>query len=63
MHFKGELGYNRVMRLRHLFFFLAFVVIAVLVIVQIGQFQQLLDVIARINVWVLLGVLVLRYLY
>ena len=63
MHFKGELGYNRVMRLRHLFFFLAFVVIAVLVIVQIGQFQQLLDVIKRVNLWILLGVLVLRYFY
>ena len=55
--------YNSAMRLRHILFFLAFVVIVILAIVQFGQFQQLLNVIKKVNVWILLGVILLRFLY
>lgn len=55
--------YNRVMRLRHLFFFLAIVGIAVLVIIQFGQFQKFLEVVKNVNLWILLLVVGLRYLY
>ena len=55
--------YNIDMRLRHLLFFLAFVAITILVIVQFGQFGQLLNVLKKINPWILIGVVILRYLY
>lgn len=55
--------YNRNMKLRHILFFLAFVVIVILAIAQFGQLQALLEVIKNINVWILLGVVVLRFLY
>jgi len=51
------------MRLRHLFFFLAFVAIAILIIVQLGQLQSLIDVIKRVNLWLLAIVVVLRFFY
>lgn len=51
------------MKLRHFLFFLALVVIVVLVIVSVGQFQQFISVIKNINVFILLGAVLLRYLY
>ncbi|TXI87700.1 MAG: flippase-like domain-containing protein [Chryseobacterium sp.] len=51
------------MRLRHLFFFLALVGIAVLVIIQFGQFQKFLEVVKNVNIWILLIVVGFRYLY
>jgi uncharacterized protein (TIRG00374 family) len=51
------------MRLRHLFFFLSLVGIAVLVIIQFGQFQKFLEVVKNVNIWILLIVVGFRYLY
>lgn len=51
------------MRLRQLFFFLAFIVIVVLVIIQFGQFRALLDVLKSVNWWIILVVIAFRFLY
>ena len=51
------------MRLRHLFFFLAFIAIAILVIVQFGQFQSLLEVLKNVNYWIIGLVVILRFFY
>lgn len=59
----GEVGYNGLMRLRHLFFFLAIVGIAVIIIIQFGQFQKFLEVLKNVNLLILLLVVGFRYLY
>lgn len=51
------------MRLRHFFFFLAIVLISILIIVQFGQFGDFLSVIVNVNIWLLLVVAFLRFLY
>lgn len=51
------------MRIKQILFFVAFVVIAILLIIQLGQFQEFLTVIRQVNLYILLGVLVLRALY
>ncbi len=51
------------MRLRHFFFFLALVIVVVLIIASLGQFQQFLGVIKKVNIIILLGAVLLRYLY
>ncbi len=51
------------MRLRHFFFFFALVLISILIIVQFGQFGDFLSVIVNVNIWVLLIVVFLRFLY
>ncbi len=51
------------MRLRSFFFFLAFIVITLLAIIQFGEFQPFLAVIAKVNILLLLGVVGLRVLY
>ncbi len=51
------------MKLRHLFFFLALIAIVVIAIIQFGQFQKFLEVIKNVNIWVLIFVVGLRYVY
>lgn len=51
------------MRLRHIFFFIALVAIALLAIVQFGQLQKFLEVIQRVNIYILFLVVALRYGY
>ncbi len=51
------------MRLRHIFFFLALILIVLFGIVQFGQLTNFLSVIRSVNVWLLLVVIVLRYIY
>lgn len=51
------------MRLRHIFFFLALVAIVVLAIIQFGQFQKFIEVLKSVNIFVLLLVVGLRYVY
>ena len=61
--YNGELGYNEIMRLKHIFFFLALILIVLFGIVQFGQLTNFLSVIRSVNVWLLLVVIVLRYMY
>ena len=51
------------MRLRHFLFFLALVLISILIIVQFGQFSDFLSVIVNVNAWLLMAVVFLRFLY
>jgi uncharacterized protein (TIRG00374 family) len=51
------------MRLRHFFFFLALVLISLLIIVQFGQLGDFLSIIVNVNGWILLVVVFLRFLY
>lgn len=55
--------YNISMRLKHFFFFLALIAIAVLAIIQFGQFNKFVEVLARLNVAILVLVVALRFLY
>lgn len=52
-----------VMKLRHFIFFLAIVVIAVLLIFQFGQIQNFINLLKTAHWWILLLVIPLRYLY
>ena len=54
--------YNSFMRLRHVFFFIALVLITVFAIVQFGELQNFMDIIKNINIFLLLIVFVFRYL-
>lgn len=51
------------MRLRHVFLFIALVFTTLLIIIQFGQFQNFLEVVKNINVFLLLPVVLLRALY
>lgn len=55
--------YNNNMRLRHVFIFIALVFTTILLIVQFGQFQKLIETVKDINLLLLLPVVLLRFLY
>ncbi len=55
--------YNITMRLRHVFIFIALVFTTVLLVIQFGQLQKLIETVKNINLLLLIPVLLLRVLY
>jgi uncharacterized protein (TIRG00374 family) len=55
--------YNDSMRIRHVFIFIAILFTTILLIVQLGQFQKLVETIKEINLFLLIPVFLLRGLY